>query len=219
MGAVATTAPPEIRPEVARGETPLARIGAILFKVRGFTPVPFYLALLLVTLGRDSRGWLAWSIGAPLVVLGEGLRLWSIAHIGRSARTRKVKGRKLVASGPYALTRNPLYIGNVTIYLGFAAASGLFWMMPVALVWFTFQYQCIATWEEGILRERQGEAYREYCAQVPRWIPRWPTDGLGVGPGYALSEILFRERDSLIGLLAVAALLLAREWARHAGWF
>jgi protein-S-isoprenylcysteine O-methyltransferase Ste14 len=218
VGEVATTLP-EVRPEVVRGETPAARIGALLFKVRGFTPIPFYLAGMFLPWGREPRWMLAWAVGLPLIALGEAIRFWSIAHIGRSARTRKVKGRKLVASGPYALVRNPLYVGNVAIYLGITAASGLFWLVPVTLVWFALQYHCIVAWEEGILRERQGEAYVEYTSLVPRWVPRWPAEGLGIGPGYPLSEILFRERDSLLGVVGVTLLLAAREWARQAGWF
>ncbi len=218
MGSVTATERSEIRSEALRGETRAARFGGWLFKLRGLTPVPFYLAILLVSLGRDPRTWLAWSIGAPLVILGEGLRLWAIGHIGRSARTRRAKARRLVATGPYTLSRNPLYVGNVLIYVGFAAASGLFWMMPVALVWFAFQYHCIVAWEEGVLREKQGESYLEYCAQVPRWFPTRRPIGLARGPAYPLSEILYRERDTLLGLIVVTALLLVREWCRRSGW-
>jgi protein-S-isoprenylcysteine O-methyltransferase Ste14 len=107
-----------------------------------------------------------------LSTAGELLRLWGVHHIGVISRTRAERLGPLVSSGPFAWVRNPLYLGNIAIWVGFALTARLVWLAPVILFLLGLEYHAIVRWEEELLESRLGEAYREYKSRVPRWLPR-----------------------------------------------
>ena len=145
-----------------------ARIGAVLFRNRGWLPVPFLVVPLLAPGGISLLGVI---VGAVLVVLGEGWRLWGVATAGTVTRRRSRNVQKLVTHGPFALSRNPLYNGNFLIWNGFVAFSGVWWFLPVAVVLFALEYFFIVRYEEGVLESIFGEEYLEYKRRTTRWIP------------------------------------------------
>jgi len=110
--------------------------------------------------------------GACVTALGEALRLWGVHHIGAISRTRSDRLGPLVDTGPFALVRNPLYLGNIALWAGFALTARLVWLAPAIVVLLGLEYHAIVRWEERLLEERRGDEYRRYCARVPRW---WPT--------------------------------------------
>lgn len=111
-----------------------------------------------------------WWPGVLFVMAGEGLRLWAVGHIGLPSRTRGNDLGVLVRSGPFRHHRNPLYVGNVLLFVGVGLWSGWPWALGW-IAWFGVQYGLIVGWEERLLSERMGEAYRDYCNEVPRWLP------------------------------------------------
>ena len=70
--------------------------------------------------------------------------------------------------------RNPLYVGNLLIWLGFVIGSGVLWFVPIALVLFAVEYSLIVRYEEGVLESIFGAEYVEYKRHTPRWLPRPP---------------------------------------------
>jgi len=100
----------------------------------------------------DPRGVYA---GAACIVAGTALRLWAVRHIGVASRTRTNNLGPLVTSGPYAHTRNPLYMANWLLWTGFALASSLRWMVPVSWVVFAVQYGIDERAPAGVL-DRSG---------------------------------------------------------------
>jgi protein-S-isoprenylcysteine O-methyltransferase Ste14 len=148
------------------------KIGAWLFRHRTAIPVPFALALLLLRVGEASFSWTLVAVGVVLTTAGEWLRLAAVKHIGAISRTRSERLGPLVTTGPFALVRNPLYIGNALIWVGFALTSRLVWAAPIVGVLIVAEYHEIVRWEERLLESRFGDAYRDYAASVPRWIPR-----------------------------------------------
>ena len=83
-------------------------------------------------------------MGGIVIISGEFLRFWGVAYAGSLTRTTtSVKANELITIGPFAHVRNPLYIGNILIYLGFGIIINRF-VSPIfqifALVWFIFQY-------------------------------------------------------------------------------
>ena len=118
--------------------------------------------------GRPSPFWIA---GLTLVAAGEALRLWSVHHIGAISRTRSDRLGPLVAAGPFALVRNPLYIGNIALWAGFAVTAQLLWLTPAIILLLALEYHAIVRWEEELLAARLGDAYREYARRVRRWLP------------------------------------------------
>src|SRR5262245_62977502 len=111
--------------------------------------------------------------GVSLVVLGELVRLWAVRHIGVISRTRSDRLGPVVSSGPFAHVRNPLYLGNILLWVGFAVSARLLWFAPVALTLLGLEYHAIVRWEETLLEERLGDSYRRYMQEVPRWLPRF----------------------------------------------
>src|SRR5262249_48649360 len=96
------------------------KVGAWLFRHRTAVPLPFAFALLLIRAGESAFSWTLVGAGVVLTAAGEALRLWAVHHIGAISRTRSGRLGPLVESGPFALVRNPLYVGNVLLWLGFS---------------------------------------------------------------------------------------------------
>jgi len=148
-----------------------ARMGAVLFRHRGWLPVPF---LLVPLLARGSMGPRNWVLGFALIVLGEAIRLAGVAAAGTVTRRRSRTVQRLVTYGIFAWMRNPLYVGNFLIWMGFAVISGVLWFIPIAVVLFAIEYTLIVRYEEGVLESIFGQEYLAYKSRTPRWIPRPP---------------------------------------------
>lgn len=149
-----------------------ARIGAVLFRYRGVLPVPFLLIPLFVR-GDQTRG--GWILGAFFILLGEALRLSGVAAAGTVTRRRSRDVQRLVTYGAFAWTRNPLYLGNLLIWIGFVVGSGVHWFLPIAIALFALEYTLIVRYEEGVLESIFGPEYIDYKRRVPRWLPRGPS--------------------------------------------
>ena len=202
--------PPAPTPSAAEQSGP-ARLGAVLFRNRSWLPVPF-LALPLLW-PRGDAWWQAhmsrntWIAGLALVAIGEWIRLSGVAAAGSVTRRRSRNVGRLVTYGIFAWMRNPLYVGNLFAWIGFAVISGLLWFVPVAIVLFAIEYTLIVRYEEGVLESIFGEEYLAYKARTQRWFPRTPR-GPTTGEhdwGEALrSEVsTFLQYAALIGAFVV----------------
>ena len=185
-----------------------APAGAWLFRYRSFLPVPLALILLLVRKGQVG-GTLIVAGGILLVGAGQLLRLWAVRHIGTISRTRTTRYGPLMTAGPYAVVRNPLYVGNWLLWTGFTLWSRLLWMLPVAWLVFFVQYRAIARWEASFIRSKYTTAYDDYARQVRAWLPRWPpTSALRpLLPLHPWREVFFSERGTLLAVAVMAILL------------
>ena len=155
----------------AAEQTLAARIGATLFRHRGWLPLPF-LGIPLVLPGSTSP--FQWEVGLALVVIGEAVRLAGVTAAGSVTRRRSRNVQRLVTYGIFAWCRNPLYIGNFLIWMGFVTISGVLWFLPIAIVLFAVEYELIVRYEEGVLESTFGREYVEYRNETPRWLPRPP---------------------------------------------
>src|SRR5215218_8409678 len=188
-----------------------APTGAWLFRYRSFLPIPLALVLLLVRIGEIRAGWVVVA-GVLLVLAGEGLRLWAVRYIGTISRTRTTRYGPLMTAGPYAVVRNPLYVGNWFLWTGFAVWSGLLWMLPVAWVIFAVQYRAIARWEAAFIRGIYTTAYDAYARRVRAWVPGWPAPSSGPpAPLHPWREVLFSERGTLLAVAVMSALLVVKR--------
>ena len=152
-------------------QAPAARIGAVLFRHRGWLPLLF-LGIPLVMPGSTSP--FRWEIGLALIVAGEAIRLAGVAAAGTVTRRRSRNVERLVTYGIFAWARNPLYIGNFLIWMGFVTISGVLWFLPFAVLLFAVEYELIVRYEEGVLESIFGRDYLDYKSWTPRWIPRPP---------------------------------------------
>lgn len=160
--------------------------------------VPFLL------LARPTPGLLG--VGGALAVVGLLIRGWSAGTIE--------KGVALATTGPYAFTRNPLYLGSFTIGAGLALSGG-HWIWPVAfIVFFGTVYVRTINREAEQLRGLFGSRYAEYARQVPAFVPRLiPYRGEdGDGSGFRWSRYLrYREWEALVGTAAAFTALALRS--------
>ncbi len=122
---------------------------------------------LLVGLSRPQP----WTVlaGAPLVLAGEAIRLWAAGHL--------YKTEKLITSGPYRFTRNPLYLGRLLLFTGVALMAWFPRGMNVAvmvagwLVFFAYYMPRKERIEPARLLRVHGESYRVYRDAVPALFP------------------------------------------------
>lgn len=189
------------------------KVGAWLFKHRTLIPLPVALALLIIP--SETSSPLPVVTGIALTSLGELLRLWGVHHIGVISRTRSERLGPLVASGPFGLCRNPLYLGNMAIWVGFTLTAQLVWMAPFVLALLFAEYHAIVRWEESLLEARHGDAYRRYAAEVPRWMPAFTRTPSTASPTpaapFSWGETLFSERGTLMALAAGFLLLFLKS--------
>jgi protein-S-isoprenylcysteine O-methyltransferase Ste14 len=199
------------------------RLGGWLFRHRTALPLPVALAILTLRIGEAPPSAALAAAGVGLTLAGEALRLWGVHHIGVISRTRSDRLGPLVAAGPFAYVRNPLYVGNVALWVGFALTARLVWLAPIVLVLLGAAYHAIVRWEEELLEARLGDAYRGYAARVPRWVPKSrdrkeskdskesndrEEDSAPFAPAiFSWRKTLFSERGTLIAIAAGYLLL------------
>jgi len=192
----------------------VVRTGGWLFRQRSWLPLPLVAALLLIPPSESPSGAspaALWALGLLVVALGEGVRLWAVHHIGAISRTRSDRLGPLIATGPFAYVRNPLYLGNILLWAGFSISARLLWLTPIILILLALEYHAIVRWEERLLTERIGEPYADYVAGVPRWVPRWTSSRARQLPQqsavFSWRQTLFSERGTLIAVVLGVLLL------------
>jgi protein-S-isoprenylcysteine O-methyltransferase Ste14 len=122
---------------------------------------------------RLPLGPLRW-IGPLLVACGAYLYVWSVARL-ISRQTSALPGQAptaLARDGWYARVRHPLLLGVVLILLGEAIATASLALLAYALLYWLWLHAFVTRREEPELVTAFGDAYRDYCRRVPRWIPR-----------------------------------------------
>ena len=186
------------------------QLGGWLFRHRTSLPGPVAIAILTLRVGEAPPSAVLVGTGVAITVVGELIRLWGVHHIGAISRTRSDRLGPLVASGPFDRLRNPLYVGNIALWVGFALTARLVWLAPITLLLLGLEYHAIVRWEETLLESRLGQAYRDYAARVPRWLPTFNRRERGERrekEGYSLRETLFSERGTLLAIAAGYLLL------------
>ncbi len=176
-----------------------------LFTYRSYTPIPFLLVMLVFA--RPTG--LSLIAGLVLAVIGESIRFWGVSYAGSETRTTgTVGGTQLVTSGPYSHVRNPLYVGNILMYVGIGIMSNA--LMPylplVALAYFVFQYSGIVSLEEEYL-SRTFSDWEEYKSKVRKFLPRIKAfkGENKLEPNF--SRALRSERSSLVALCSASLVL------------
>jgi len=104
-------------------------------------------------------------VGGAVAAAGVAIRAYAAGHLN--------KNRKLAMSGPYACTRNPLYLGSSLIGAGFAVAGGRWILALACLILFAGIYWPVIRREEEYLRHEFGEDYDRYSQRVPLFLPRF----------------------------------------------
>lgn len=111
-------------------------------------------------------------VGAAEIFIGASLGVWAVRTFGRLKTPvfPMHPASALADTGPYALTRNPMYLGLAIVYLGIALVANAFWplvFLPEAIV---LTYLFAIRREESYLSQEFGESYAAYCSRVRRWV-------------------------------------------------
>lgn len=126
-------------------------------------PAGFVLAPLLFISARPSSSSLA--AGAFVAVIGLAIRAWASGHLK--------KNQELAISGPYAHTRNPLYLGTFLLGMGVAIGSGALWFVAVFAAVYLSIYVPVMLAERDTMRDLFPDEYEEYRKHVPLFVPRF----------------------------------------------
>ena len=111
------------------------------------------------------------AVGALLCIACASLRTWATAYLNAAVMVDKqLHTGRLVADGPYRYVRNPLYLGNILLAIGFGFMTSRIGFLILVLGMVLFGYRLILREEAGI-RASQGQSYEAYCAAVPRLLP------------------------------------------------
>lgn len=204
-----SSSPPTTNAPSAAEQRATARAGALLFRNRSWLPVPFLLVALLAPGHATVANWL---VGAVLIGVGEWIRLAGVAAAGTVTRRRSRDVQRLVTYGIFGWVRNPLYVGNFLIWMGFVVISGVLWFLPVAIVLFAIEYTLIVAYEEGVLESIFGREYLDYKKIAPRWIPRPPSQP-ETGP-HDWGEAWRSEISTFMQYAALALVFGIKQWLR-----
>ena len=152
----------------------LSTIGHFLFRYRNSLFPVACLPLFLPGPEPFEDTWVATLLGAAVALAGQLVRASTIGlqYVIRGGRGKRVYAEDLVTGGVYAHVRNPMYVGNLLIVLGVAIAANSWPTLWLGVPMAVFMYICIVAAEEEYLLGRFGAAFKAYCQDVPRWVPR-----------------------------------------------
>jgi protein-S-isoprenylcysteine O-methyltransferase Ste14 len=167
-------------------------------------PLSFACAALFLLFARPRPGTLL--AGAVISIFGLVLRAWASGHIRKNSF--------LATSGPYAHTRNPLYLGNFLLGLGFTIGSGWWPLGILFAVLFLGIYLPVMRVESETLAQLFGESYLRYARGVPLFFPRVTPYRSGEGQTEFDRSLYMRYREyrAALGLVVAWGLLVFKAY-------
>jgi protein-S-isoprenylcysteine O-methyltransferase Ste14 len=175
----------------------MAKWSRIARRIR--VPLGFLFAVLYFWLARPT--WTFLAVGSILIVPGLLIRALASGYVR--------KNEALATSGPYAYTRNPLYLGSLLMGVGFSVAARSWWVGVVLVLMFFAIYLPVIRDEETFLRQKFPE-FEEYARRVPRMIPRTMVGG-GSSGGFSWGLYLqHREYNALLGCVLLTGALIVK---------
>jgi len=169
-------------------------------------PIGYPAAALCLWLARPTFGSIA--AGAALIVAGLLIRAVAAGHLR--------KREALAHTGPYAFTRNPLYLGSALLAAGFALASRSWVVAAMVAAYFGIFYAQVMRREAWELREQYGKAFDDYAASVPLFWPKFRAQTSPNGTRFSFQQyVRNREYQAAIGAaLTIAALVALATWRK-----
>jgi len=184
------TAPPPSTPSVNTWSRVARRIRV---------PLGFVFAGVYLWLARPTR--LSLITGALVLIPGLVLRGLASGHVQ--------KDKQLTTSGPYAFTRNPLYLGSLMLAAGFAVAARNWWIVLAMLLMFAVIYVPVIAGEERYLRQTFPD-YDDYARHVPRMWPRLTAYRSQQSAYSSARYWKHREYQASLGCVVVLAILVLK---------
>jgi protein-S-isoprenylcysteine O-methyltransferase Ste14 len=145
--------------------------------------------------------------GGALALVGLLVRAWAAGTIH--------KEKELTTTGPYAYTRNPLYVGSFLLGLGVVVAGGRWVFVALFVVFYLGVYGRTMAGEAELLTDLFGDRFRDYRSKVPAFVPRLTPYRAPDGPGRGFTLAQYRrnrEWEAALGTAAGFAFLVAKWW-------
>jgi protein-S-isoprenylcysteine O-methyltransferase Ste14 len=192
--------PPIVYQEQENGNTESYAERAARLRVRE----GFFLAAIFLIWARPTPAGLV--SGGAIALAGLLLRAWGAGCLE--------KDRRLATGGPYAYTRNPLYLGSALAGLGFAIAAGRWWFLVLLVTFFATVYWPVMRHEQARLERLFPEEFPLYAQAVPMFWPRLrPWTGSGSAVRFDLARYRRNREDrALLGSLVIVLFLCARMY-------
>jgi protein-S-isoprenylcysteine O-methyltransferase Ste14 len=164
-------------------------------------PLGFVCAVLFMIFARPSIWTLI--VGAAVSLPGLALRAWASGHLR--------KNEALAITGPYAYTRNPLYLGSFLIGLGFTIAAGQILLTLIFILMMVGIYLPVMRVESATLLSLFGKKYDRYASEVPLLLPRLTPYRRATNMDFDRTLYLrYREYRAAIGVMIAWALLTVK---------
>jgi protein-S-isoprenylcysteine O-methyltransferase Ste14 len=197
---------------------PFTKFGNWIFHYRnGLFPL-FYAALFIPS--RNLFPDPGWALISGGVIIGIGILIRSttigLVYIIRGGANRKIHAKNLVTEGIYSVCRNPMYLGNILIILGFGLLSNSICYLSIFFPLFLLFYAAIIHAEEDFLRNKFGQEYSDYVATSNALLPRLnKLKGAFKGHSFQWKRVISKEQNSLILYFTGICLILLLD--RHIG--
>ena len=170
-------------------------------------PLGFIFFIFYIIFSKPT--WRSLVFGGIIAIIGIAIRAWASGHLR--------KNESLATGGPYAYTRNPLYLGTTLIGVGFSICGGNIWLVVGAIAFFLFIYVPVMLTERSVIEKLFPAEYPEYSASVPMFLPRL-TPYRAKHPQQPFDRKLYlryREYRAALGFLGAMALLIVKIYWSH----
>lgn len=152
-------------------------------------------------------------IGISFILLGQLLRVSARGYKAHHSQN----GNKLIQEGPYALVRNPMYLGIILIGLGVVLSICNLWVLILFAIGFLSRYFMLFKKEEAVLLKAFGNQFATYVHKVPRLVPRFSVLAQDDICRYLPLKLAWF-RSELISILPVLLVVLAIEFSEEAAY-
>jgi protein-S-isoprenylcysteine O-methyltransferase Ste14 len=204
----------------------LVRFGNFLFSGRNLVFPLAFLAIAAASFprapfGSERADLILDVIGLCVAVAGQIFRavVIGLAYIRRGGKGKKIHADRLVQDGIFAHSRNPLYVGNMMVFLGLFIVLNSTWGYLIGVPFFYIAYLSITLAEEDFLRKQFGEEYVAYCRRVNRFLPSWKGIAATMrSMSFDWGRLIRKEYGSTFIWITAALGLLLWEVAARQGW-
>lgn len=189
----------------------IVQFGNWIFHIRNFLFPIFYLALFIHSQAIFSNTNISDVLGLSVIFLGILVRSITIGlvYIVRGGKNRKIYAENLVTSGIYSVCRNPMYLGNILLLMGFGLFSNSVLFLLVFFPIFVFFYYAIIKAEEAFLFRKFGEEFENYRLRVNALIPEFSKISTAFrGQHFQIKRVVKKEYNSLFIYFSGILLLL-----------
>ncbi|MDH5387912.1 MAG: isoprenylcysteine carboxylmethyltransferase family protein [Gammaproteobacteria bacterium] len=156
--------------------------------------------LLVSLLGEPEQ--IPFYIGAAIAAVGTVVRLWASGYV--------MKNKELATSGPYAIVRHPLYVGNILLLVGFSLASSLWWSDLLMFALLLFYYPPTIAYEDKKLHDFFGEPWENWSKTTHALLPTFSKRAVSSeqSSSWSFKKSLVQNGEPIIVIYLIGCLYL-----------